>query len=320
MAGEDTTPVDRGDDFTPTAADRAEAAARADNASILEAARSEPVSNVVEQTTEKTTDDTEVEDQKAAPEQPRDEKGKFIPKSRFDEAVQKEREKAELAQRQVAELQKQLQTQEKSVQVADLEKQLDDLRDKQNDALLDGDKEKAKELGRQADRINRQIMVAESQTISTQATEQAREAIRVDTAIERLEEIYPALKEGSEEFDQGLVDLVLGHQQLLINRDRMTPSQALTKAANDIMSRFQAPAKVDEKPAGGLKDAKGADRVTAQKQKNIDTALKTPPSTTDVGLDTDKAGMKDGLPAPANIDDLKQIPESVLKRMRGDMV
>jgi len=318
MAGED-----RGDNFTPSAADIAEAAARATNADIIAATKTEVVSDVVET---KTVDDDQTSSEKTetTDDTPvvRDEKGRFsgIPKARFDEAVAKEREKAEAAQRQVAELQKQLQSIDRSAKVEDLEKQLVELRRADRKAIMDGDEEKSIELAAQIDRINRQIVIAESQTLSTQAAEEAREAIRTESTIERLEEIYPVLKEGNENFDQDLVDLVLAKQQQLITRDRMSPSQALAKAANDIMSRVQAPARVDEKPEGGLKNAKGAERATQGKQKNIDAALKTPPDTTDVGLDTDKAGMKDGLPVPMSVDDLKAIPESTLKRMRGDMI
>ena len=310
MAGENEN-VDRGDDFTPSVDDLNDNLP-ADN--LTDKVEDTAVEVEIKAEVEK----VEVEDK------PRDDKGKFIPKSRFDEAVQKEREKAEAAQRQLAELQKQLQTVDKNAKVVDLEKQLDDLRDKQNEALLDGDKDRARELGRQADRVNRQIIIAESQTLSTQAADEARESIRVETAIERLEEIYPVLKEGSEAYDQDLVDLVLAKQQQLISRDKMSASQALTKAANDIMTRMQPAAKVDdEKPAGGLAGAKGAkvtERATTGKQKAVDAALKTPPDTRDVGMDTDKAGMKDGMPAPMTVEELAAIPKSTLARMRGDLV
>ena len=310
MAGEDN--VDRGDDFTPTLDD-----VKDDLPQDTLNSDTSVDNDVKDEVKDNATDEQRAE------EKPRDDKGKFIPKARFDEALRKERDKAEAAQREAAELQKQLQSVNKDAKVVDLEKQLDDLRDKQNEALLDGNKEQARELGRQADRINRQIMIAESQTLSTQAAEEARESIRVETAIERLEEIYPALKEDSETYDQDLVDLVLAKQQQLINRDKMSASQALTKAANDIMTRMQPAAKVDdEKPAGGLAGAKGTkvtERATTGKQKAVDAALKTPPDTRDVGIDTDKAGMKDGLPTPMSVDDLKAIPEATLKRMRGDL-
>lgn len=249
----------------------------------------------------------------------RDEKGRFIPKSRFDEAVTKERERRETAERQLAELQQQMQTVTRSADTAALEAQLVELRKQDRRAIMDGNEEKSIEIAAQIDRINRQIVIAESQSMSARAQEEAREGIRVEMAIEKLESIYPVLKEGSDEFDQGLVDLVLAAQSQLMTRDRMPPSQALTKAANEIMARFRPAAKADEKPAGGLASAKGADRAQAAKAKNVDAALRTPPDTRDVGIDSDKAGMRDGLPTPATVDDLKAIPLATLKRMRGDL-
>jgi len=261
---------------------------------------------------------------KAAPEaetaEPvRDDKGRFIPKARFDEAVTKERERRETAEREVAELRQQMQSVNRAADTTALEAQLVELRKADRRAIMDGDEDKSIELAAQIDRINRQIVIQESQSMSAQAQEGAREGIRVEMAIEKLESIYPVLKEGSETFDQGLVDLVLAAQNQLISRDRMAPSQALTKAATDIMSRFQPATKADDKPAGGLAGAKGADRAQAAKTKSVDAALRTPADTRDIGLDTDKAGMRDGVPVPTSVDDLKAIPLATLKRMRGDL-
>lgn len=255
-----------------------------------------------------------------AAEPERDDKGRFIPKSRFDEAVQRERDKAETAQRQVAELQKQIQSVNRAADTSQLEAQLVELRKQDRRAMMDGDEEKSVVLAAQIDRINRQIIIQESQSMSSQASEEAREGIRVEMAIEKLEDAYPALKEGTAEFDQGLVDLVLAAQSQLINRDRMAPSQALIKATNDIMMRFQPARAVDDKPAGGLGSAKGADRAQAAKAKNVVAAQRTPPDTRDIGLDSDKAGMRDGTGVPHSVEDLKAIPLATLKRMRGDLV
>jgi len=299
MAGE-TENVDRGDDYTP------------------------PVVNTDDDTLPPDTQKAAAEpagpaEPAAEPEPQRDDKGRFIPKARFDEAVTKERERRETAERQLQDLQKQMQTVSRTADVQALEAQLVELRKQDRRAMLDGDEDKSIELGAQIDRINRQIVIQESQSLSSQASEEAREGIRVEMAIDKLESIYPALKEGSETFDQGLVDLVLAAQSQLISRDRMPPSQALTKAANDIMLRFQPAARVDEKPSGGLASAKGADRTQQAKARAVDAALRTPPALGDVGADTDRAGMRDGLPTPQSVDDLAAIPLATLKRMRGDL-
>ena len=61
-------------------------------------------------------------------------------------------------------------------------------------------------------------------------------------------------------------------------------------------------------------------QTSQAKAKAVDAALRTPPGTEDVGLDTDKAGMKSGMPVPENIADLAAIPAATLKRMRGDLL
>lgn len=308
MAGTEDI-IDRGDTFIPTAdVDLIDA----DNDKLTP----DTLGTTLEDELAAKADEPKAEDKVEA----RDDKGRFIPKSRFDEAVTKERERREAAERQLSELQKQMQTVSRAADTVDLEKQLVELRKQDRRAMMDGDEEKSIALAAQIDRINRQIIIQESQSMSSQASEEARESIRVEMAIEKLEEAYPVLKEGSETFDQGLVDLVLAAQNQLITRDRMPPSQALVKATNDIMVRFQPAKAVDDKPAGGLAGAKGADRTQAAKAKNVDAALRTPPDTRDVGIDSDKIGMKSGQHVLETVDDLKAIPLATMKRLRGDLV
>ena len=312
MAGTEDT-LDRGDTFIPTAdVDLIDA----DNDKLTPDTLGTTLEDELAAKADAKADEPKAEDKVEA----RDDKGRFIPKSRFDEAVTKERERREAAERQLSELQKQMQTVSRAADTVDLEKQLVELRKQDRRAMMDGDEEKSIALAAQIDRINRQIIIQESQSMSSQASEEARESIRVEMAIEKLEEAYPVLKEGSETFDQGLVDLVLAAQNQLITRDRMPPSQALVKATNDIMVRFQPAKAVDDKPAGGLAGAKGADRTQAAKAKNVDAALRTPPDTRDVGIDSDKIGMKSGQHVLETVDDLKAIPLATMKRLRGDLV
>lgn len=312
MAGTEDT-LDRGDTFIPTTdVDLIDA----DNDKLTPDTLGTTLEDELDAKADAKADEPKAEDKVEA----RDDKGRFIPKSRFDEAVTKERERREAAERQLSELQKQMQTVSRAADTVDLEKQLVELRKQDRRAMMDGDEDKSIALAAQIDRINRQIIIQESQSMSSQASEEARESIRVEMAIEKLEEAYPVLKEGSETFDQGLVDLVLAAQNQLITRDRMPPSQALVKATNDIMVRFQPAKAVDDKPAGGLAGAKGADRTQAAKAKNVDAALRTPPDTRDVGIDTDKIGMKSGQHVLETVDDLKAIPLATMKRLRGDLV
>jgi hypothetical protein len=257
-----------------------------------------------------------------AAEQPRDEKGKFIPQDRHKSILEAERAKRETAERQLVELQGRLAEVSRTADVTKLEEKLSELRTADRKAIMAGDEAKSVELAAEMDRINRQIILQQTSAISNQAAEQSREEIRVETAIERLEEIYPQLNERNDAYDPELVNFVLAEQRRLISDDAMPPSKALVTAASSVMKRF-APAPAPETTAAvtGLAAAsKGATREAAAVTKRVDAALKTPPSTQDVGQDTDKAGMRDGLPVPMNVADLAALPEATLKRMRGDIL
>lgn len=316
----ETEVVDRGDAFTPSAEDvaaaaqvkvDADAAAATQAAADLETASGKkPETAAVEETK---TDD---QDDKA-----RDDKGRFIPASRHKDVLENERAKREAVERQLAELQTQLKAQTVSKTEGEMQAQIVELRTQKAKATLDGDTDKIVALETQIDSIRDQIAVQKSSEMTDRAKAEAREEIRMDSAIDSLKKAYPALDDGGDEFDQALVDDVLGWQAVFMQRDRMAPSAALVEAAKKVMT-VQSTSE-PEPEAKGLSAAKGnkaADRKEAATKKNIDAALKTPPDTKDVGIDTDKAGMKDGLPTPLTVAELAALPEATIKRMRGDSI
>jgi hypothetical protein len=259
-------------------------------------------------------------------ESPRDDKGRFIPQDRHKVILEGERGRRETAERQVAELQAQMAQISRQVDVGELDRQLAELRAADRKAIMAGDEQASVALGAEMDRLNRQIMIQQATEMSLQAKDEAREEIRVDLAIEKLEEAYPQLAEGHEAFDQELVNYVLAEQRRLISEARMAPSKALTKAASDIMRRLSPAAAADAAGAKGLGAATkgvaplGAERTAKAAKSAVDAALRTPPSTEGVGIDSDKAGMRDGMPVPMSVEDLAALPDATLKRMRGDVL
>ena len=131
---------------------------------------------------------------------PRGKDGKFtskgIPKERFDEAVGKEREAREAAERRAEELERKLnataQQQVQTQQTEQLEAQLEQLETKYSELMLDGDTAAATAVRKEIRQLDRAIARAESETVASQRTTQALEAQRVETAIARLEADYPA--------------------------------------------------------------------------------------------------------------------------------
>lgn len=276
---------------------------------------------------EEPADEPEPEEE---PEEPaRDEKGKFtskgIPKARFDEAVGKERDAREAAERRAAELERQLKAQEKqqvqSVELAKLEEGIEALEQKHAELLLDGDTAGAAKVMKDIRMSERQIARAETEAVANQRTTQALEAERFDTAVARLEADYPALNPESEVYDADLVELVLAKQNTLMRTEGLSPSQAMLRAASQVADRFlkaEEPAK-DEK---GLAAAKAIeDRKQAQIKKNIDTMKRQPASMKESGIDSDKAGQT-GLPdvSMMTAEEFNALPASTMAKLRGDYV
>jgi hypothetical protein len=305
--------VDRGDEFiheTPEvdAAEQAEIAAKT-------SVQAEPDPAVE---TENPASAAEDKDEKA--EAPRDDKGRFIPKSRFDDAVRKEREGREYAERQVAELQRQLQQSQRQADSGELEKEIKGLEKQYTKLVLQGDEDAAAEVMSQIRLKERTVAIQEATHLSAQAKDQAREEIRMESAIERIEAAYPELRDGSEEYDQDLVDLVLAAQAANINQRRMAPSVALATAVETVMGKV---ARKTNEPAGekkGLAAATGAaDRKAAQVEKNVDAARRQPPQLKSVGADSDKFGERAKVDVTKlTREEFAALPEATKARLRGD--
>ncbi len=304
--GEDL-PGDRGDNFTPTD-DHEPESAKADEKNGVEPADAE---------TEAEDTDNDGEEEPA-----RDEKGRFakkdeprIPKARFDEAVAKERTRAEALERQLAELQAAQVQVKKQEDTAKLDAEIYELEKQRAKMLLDGEAEKAAEIASLIRAKERQLAIEESRSMSAQAKEQAREEIRMELTVEKIEVEYPALNPDSEEFDEDLVDLVLSKQRSLMQKEGLSPSKALVKAASSVMGRFGS--KSEEVRQKGLKkDVE--DRKQAQVKKNIDTAKRQPASMKDSGLDSDKMGDKAVDIANMSFDEFEALPEATKAKLRGD--
>lgn len=255
----------------------------------------------------------------------RDDKGRFakkdeprIPKSRFDEAVAKERQAREAAEARLREIEAAQAQVRRTEDVEKIEAQVAELEKQHQRLLIDGEVEKAAEIASQIRRTERQIQIAEAQNMTAAAKEQAREEIRMELTIEKLESEYPVLSPENENYDPELVEFILAKQRGLMERERMSPSKALARATTEVMKRFGAPAPAAE--SKGLTQ-KVEDRKQAQVKKNLDAAARQPASTKEVGFDSDKAGEK-ALPdvSKMSYEEFDALPESTKAKLRGDYV
>lgn len=296
--------VDRGDDFVPAEPAPAVAPAAAEPAPAPAPA----------------ADDTQPrgEDGKFAP-KPKDD-GPVIPKARFDEQLGKERAAREAAERRAEAAEAAARRDAQNVDINKAVADVAELRKSERKALLDGDEEKAASLSAQADALNRQIAIAQAGQTTSETKDQALEDMRFELTVERLEETYPALRTGSDEYDADLVYDVLDKQAGLIQREGLSPSKALAKAAKQIMERRVATPAADTGAAApaaeGLREQRKADAVA----KNIEAAARQPGSTRDVGMNSDKAGQTGTTPAATSMTqkEFDALSDDVRAQMRGD--
>ncbi len=283
---------------------------------------------------------------------PRDEGGKFakkerqadsdsevrIPKSRFDEQVAKERDRAEAAERRAVELEARLNAQAQKTEpqadpvatkVDDLEARIEALHDKRDGFLVDGNIEKAAEVRREIRAIEKELREVERNTLRNDAEQIAARRLdtrseeqRIDTVVSDLESEFSVLRKGSDEYDPRMVNFVLVEQQRLIDELRLSPHEALSRAGKETMELF------GHQPSGAKGGQEDKPETPADKrrvearQKVADTMNRQPASLKDAGIDSDKAGQDK---ADLDVNKLSEaeftaLPAAQLAKLRGDFV
>lgn len=258
----------------------------------------------------------------------RDEKGRFeakIPKSRFDEAVGKEREAREAAERRAAEAERKLQegqaAQVRTDQIEAIEADIANLEQKHADLLLDGNAKEAAAVMKEIRMAERKIARAESDAIADQRVTRTLETQKFDTVVARIEADYPEFNPDSDKYDTDLVGLVLAKQGNMMRSEGMTPSAAMEKAAKDVAERFLKAAETKVEDKKGLASTQAADRKQEQVSKNLEANQRQPPSMKDAGIDSDKAGKTGDIDvSKMSADELAALPETTRQRLRGDFV
>lgn len=255
----------------------------------------------------------------------RDDSGKFakkgvIPVERHEAVLNKERFAREAAESRAAALEAQIARVDQTADARALDDRIEVLEDQLENARLDGDKDKAKAYAKELRLLEREVAATAQNNVGNQARDQAREEMRLDLTIEKLEAQYPALQDGSESYDQDIVDLVLATQRDLIQRERLAPSRALETAVAKVMAKL-SPA-VAEKAAGLGAAKEVGDRKKEQVAKNLGVAGKQPASLQDAGIDSDKAGQSkaEGKAEDMTYDEFNALPDAAKARMRGDLV
>ena len=240
-------------------------------------------------------------------------KGITIPKAVFDKRNQKSKEKLDDANRRLAEAESKLQTQKTNTDVDALQTEIDDLDDKYEELLMEGEQTKArvvrKDMRAKQKTLTNTLLANQGQTTGTAAIDQ----VRFDVQLASAEVKFPKLNPDEEEFDQEVANEV-GELLEAFQAQGLKAAPALIKALKYVM-RESDEVKLD--PA-----VKKQQRATKARKKVSKAKGKSPPDLTGVGQDSDKGSKDDGLPdiskmSPAQF--AKLSPED-LSRARGDFL
>ena len=320
-AAEKSAVVDRGDTVAAPVKDEATIAAEAAAAQKLidDAAAAEALA-------------------KGEKDKPRGGDGKFakkdggkgvIPVDRHEAVLNKERERAANAEAALAALQAKINTASTAVDLEKLEGEITTLEEEHAKAMLGGDAKKAAELmtairhkERDVGRLNQQTERASETAAQAQARAVEEEKGRVTAVIDDLMENVPEFKEGGEQFNPTLVNLVLARQSQLITQDKLSPSTALRQAADEVLEARGGAKTLTDAEVVDPKGSKAAERKAAAVTAALAAAKAQPGSMKELGLDSDKNGAKltEEDAAKMTFEEFNALPEATRSKMRGDFI
>jgi hypothetical protein len=312
--------VDRGDAFEPTASDAA-----ADKLA-LEAAEALAVATKVKEDAAAVA--AELDDpEAAAAAKVAAAKDTRIPAARHKEILERERALRTDLETKLAQYEKGGRLADTNEQITAAETGLLKLEAEYSKLLVDGDHVKATTVMREIRTTERAIIESKAAMATQAAESRAYERVRYDTTVERLELAFPVLNpDDKDNYDADAVKDVTELMQAYQMKG-YTPSDAIQKAAK-VLLRPATPkqdAAVEVSPRVSAEDA--AKKVVEERKKaqlaiNLAAAGKQPPTSKNVGADSDKAGGtlrgSDAIRLPYQ--DFIKLDEATLSRMRGDVI
>jgi len=233
----------------------------------------------------------------------------MIPKHRYDSAASRAKNAEELNDKLETENASLRAASTKDPDAPDIDTQLSALDRKIEEARADNNIDQVVALGKEQRILEREFNQEIATSTSTAAGKQAREQIQLDTVVDELEETHAFLNEDHEDYDQTVISEILDIQQGLVLGGKYSPAQAMRKAAKLVLP---ATTPTGEKPDPKVTDIK----------KNLKAADQIPPDTGDKGENSDRGGDVEDASAVSEMtmEEFDAIPESTLKRLRGDAI
>lgn len=313
--------TDRGDDFVPTGDDAPAAAATPDPVAEAEAAALETqlAEAAADTVVAAAGDDTLAGAGKDDPAKPkRDDR---IPLSRHKEILDRERERREAVERELAQFQNGQTIADVNGKITALEDSVLKMETDYATLLTDGKNAEAAALMTKIRHAERQMNDAKSEMRIQAAESRAVERTRFATALERIEASYPVLNpdhaDHSPEKEAEVLDLKAAYETR-----GLTPTAALQKAVSVLLGATTTRQEIatTTNPRVSAADV-AAQRAKDAASKAATTIGKTPASLAKVGADSTVAGGgKLDAKAVMNMSqaDFAQLAETDLSALRGD--
>lgn len=245
-------------------------------------------------------------------------KDKFIPKNRFDEAVRKERTEKEEYARRLKEFEDKEAERNVAANFAEAQKYVKDLIKQHTTLLADGELDKAADLMEKILELKEEISERKAEAKAMTAKDQAKEEVRYDALVAKLEADFPQINPDAEEFDTATVRRVQAMMSGLMQNERMSATQALKEAVEIVIGEPKKASADNKQKAEDL----GMRRKEEAVKKAMDARGKQPASTNGVGVDHDKTGgaLDSSAVMKMSYDEFVKLPDSKLADLRGDHI
>ena len=314
-AGDEKTPIDRGDDVK-SPLDEAGKGDKLDPDD--KKAEGEDKPDLDKEGAETPEEKAERERQEAADEAKRRIR---IPKSRFDEALGKAKQRENVLLEEIEKLKGGAQATAATKTVKEMRTKIDELQDKYEDLILDGKKDDARKVRRQVDEMRDELSEYQTSVKSDAARKAAIDEMSYNAQLAGYEAKYPTLNPEHSDFDEDKV----GEVATLLNaftKAGQKRTEALAMAVKYVLGAPPAAAAKEGDKTDAAKEA--ADKRAAEaRKKAADADKKQPGDTKDVGLGSDKAGGK----GQGDVDVMKldqkrfaKLDDDTLSKLRGDSI
>lgn len=237
-----------------------------------------------------------------------------IPKSRFDEAQAKARQREQALLEEIEKLKGGQQASVTQKVVSDMKSKIEELQDKYEDLILDGKKDEARKIRKQVDAMREELVEYQTSVKSDAARKAAVDELSYNAQLAGFEAKYPALNPEHEDFDEDQTNEVAALLNAFV-KSGTKRADALAKAVKYVLG--PPPEQKTSDAAKTLAEA----RAKAAREKAAAADKKQPPNTTKVGLDSDKAGSggEHGIDVMRlSQDKFAKLDEETKARLRGD--